>query len=171
MRLREIEELLHAVHQPFAPHAASANRDERLNDLKTVSERVVPGIEKRERAAAPVRRPHHDDVNDGQRGKHRAQNVAVVQSRSKDHDGGNQHERHRCAEVGLEHDEPHQSDDDDADGQQGVPDVVDPVHAPFEQGGDEENRAQLRQLGGLHADAPQAEPPPGAVHRRAEENR
>ena len=117
VRFGQIEELLHAVHQPFAPHAARADRDERLDHLKTVSERVVPGIGKRERAAAPVRRSHHDDIDD-RAAASAAPGCSGSSAPREDHGGGNQQERHRSAEVRLEEDEPHQTDDDNADGQQ-----------------------------------------------------
>ena len=54
VRLGQEEQLLHAVHQPFAPHAARADSDERLNDLEAAAERIAPRIEKGQQAAAPI---------------------------------------------------------------------------------------------------------------------
>ena len=44
VRLRQVEQLLHAVHQPAPEHAAGADGDQRLDDLEAVAERVRPGI-------------------------------------------------------------------------------------------------------------------------------
>ena len=45
------------------------------------------------------------------------------------------------------------------------------MHPPFEQRRDEEDGDQLRELRRLHADAGDAEPPVGVVHRRHEQHR
>ena len=52
---RQIEQLLDAVHQAAAGDAAGADRDERLDDLEAVAERIVPGIEERQQPLAAVR--------------------------------------------------------------------------------------------------------------------
>ena len=65
MRLGQIEQLLLAIHQPFAPDATGADRDERLDDLEAVAERVLPRIEKCQDAAPPVRGAHNEDVHRG----------------------------------------------------------------------------------------------------------
>ena len=46
VRLRQIEQFLHPRHQPAPEHAARPDGDQRLNDLKSVAQRVVPGVEK-----------------------------------------------------------------------------------------------------------------------------
>ena len=42
VRLRQVEQLLHAAHQAAAEDAAGADGDERLDDLEAVAERIVP---------------------------------------------------------------------------------------------------------------------------------
>ena len=105
MRLGKIKQLLHAVHQSFPPHTTRTDGDERLNDLEAVAERVVPRIEKRERAAAPIRGAHDGDVEDRQRRQRGADDVAVVETGREHHDGRDQHQRDRRPEVGLGQDQ------------------------------------------------------------------
>jgi hypothetical protein len=69
MRLGEVKQFLDAVHQAPAGHAARADRDQRLDDLKPVAERVVPGIEERQRPPPAIRRTHHHQVHGGQVGQ------------------------------------------------------------------------------------------------------
>ena len=45
VRFRQIEQLLHALHQAAAADAAGADGNERLDDLKAVAERVGPRIQ------------------------------------------------------------------------------------------------------------------------------
>ena len=54
VRLGQVEQLLHAVHQAAAPDAAGADGDQRLDDLEAVAERVVPRV--RETPASRRRR-------------------------------------------------------------------------------------------------------------------
>ena len=58
VRLGQVEELLHAAHQPAAEDAAGADRDHRLDHLEAVAERIVPGIEERDDALPAVFRRH-----------------------------------------------------------------------------------------------------------------
>ena len=61
VRLRQVEQLLHTLHQPFARDASGAYRDERLNQLEAVAERIVPGVQECEHAAAAVVGADHDE--------------------------------------------------------------------------------------------------------------
>jgi hypothetical protein len=63
VRLRQVEQLLHARHQPLAEHAAGADRDQRLDDLEAVAERIGPGIEEREQPAPAVGRRRDEAVS------------------------------------------------------------------------------------------------------------
>ena len=56
-----------------------------------------------------------------------------------------------------------------ADRHQRVAQVVDPLHPAFQDRGDEEDHDQLGELGGLHADPGDAEPPPRAIDAGPEE--
>ena len=62
VRLREVEQLLEAVHQAAAGDAAGGDRDHRLDHLVAVTERVAVGIEERAHPLHPVFRGREDKV-------------------------------------------------------------------------------------------------------------
>ncbi len=171
VRLRQVEELLDAVHQSASPDAARADRDERLDDLEAVAERVLPRVEEGEEPAPAVSGAHDQPHHDGQRHEGDADDVGVVEAGGEDHDRGDQDQRHRRPEVGLDQDEPHQPQHDDHDRPERVADLVDPVHPALQDGRDEEDGHELRELGRLHAQSADREPPPCVVHRRHEQDR
>ena len=93
-----------------------------------------------------------------------------MQAGGEHHGRGNQDQRHRGPEVRLEQNQTDEHDDDDADRGQGVRHLVNAMHAPLEDGRDEEDRGELRELRRLHANPRQPEPPPGAIDGRAEQH-
>ena len=76
VRLGQVEQLLHAGHQPAAEDAAGADGDQRLDDLEAVAERIGPRIPERQQPAAAVRRADEHEVEHGQGAEHRADEIA-----------------------------------------------------------------------------------------------
>jgi hypothetical protein len=74
------------------------------------------------------------------------------------------------AVIGLQQDQTEHAADDDEDGQQRVLQLVDPVHASFENQRGEQNRRDLGELRWLDAEATDVEPATGAVDRRTEQH-
>ncbi len=171
VRFRQVEQLLDAFHQTASGDSAGADGNERLDDLKAVAERILPRVEEGEEPAAPIVGAHRDDGDGGQAEQNRAEDVLVVETRGEHHDRGNQRKRHGRAEVGLNQDEADQRADHDGNRQQAVADFIDPVHPPFEQIGNKEDRRELGELRRLDAQSADAEPAPRVVDRRAEHDR
>ena len=105
MRLRQIEQLLDAVHEPLAPEAARSDGNDRLNDLEARAERVRPRVEKRKPPPAPVRGAHRHVGDHGKQGEKRAEDIGVIETGGEHHDGRHERERHGRAEVWLEQDQ------------------------------------------------------------------
>ncbi len=59
MGLRQIEQLLHALPQTDAEELPLADSDERLGELETAVEGVLPGIEETREPRQAVRRGEH----------------------------------------------------------------------------------------------------------------
>ncbi len=171
VRFGKIEELLHAIHQASTPDATRADGDERLDDLKACAERVFPGVEKGQHPLPPVGCAHDEKRDRRQCAERRAEDVGVVEASGEDHHGGDDDQRHRGAKVRLEQDQPNQAGDDDADGDERVPQLVDPMHPAFEQGRDEKDGDELGQLRWLDAQSADREPASRVVHRRTEQHR
>ena len=62
VRLGQVEQLLHAAHQPAAEHAAGADGDHRLDHLPAVAERIGPRIEERRDPPPAVVGGRHQQV-------------------------------------------------------------------------------------------------------------
>jgi hypothetical protein len=99
VRLRQVEELLHARPESHAEPFAASDGDQRLHELEAAVERVVPGIAKRGESPQAVRR------GDGERA-HRADaehdgDGEVMQPRARQESTRGLHQ-HRCGpEVRL----------------------------------------------------------------------
>jgi hypothetical protein len=171
MRLRQIEQLLHAGHQAAAEDTACADGDKRLNDLETVAKGVGPWIPERQQTSPAVRRRDEHQINRGKRNEGQPDEIAVVQARREHHHRNDEHERDRRPEVGLQQNERDDEADDQADGQQRIGEIVDAMHPPFEHQRREEHACDLRQLGGLNPEAAYPEPSSCAIDRRAEQDR
>ena len=92
-----------------------------------------------------------------------AEQVAVVQAGGEDHHHRQHHQERRRAEVRLQQRQADQAAEDHADRDHHGGHVVDLVHAPRQQVGEEQDERELGELGRLHADAADAEPPLAAV--------
>ena len=79
-------------------------------------------------------------------------------------------QRHRGSEIRFEKNQSDQPADHDADWHQRVRDVVDALHPALEERRNEEDRAQLRELGRLHAKSAEAKPAAAAVDGRGEQD-
>jgi hypothetical protein len=97
--------------------------------------------------------------------------VAIAQARGEDHDGDRHQQGDGGAEIRLEHDQADEQTGDDDDRREGVRDIVDAMHPPLEHQPGEQHAADFRELGGLDAEATDAEPAPRAVHRIGEQDR
>jgi hypothetical protein len=82
-----------------------------------------------------------------QRDEQQPEDVAIADARGKDHRADNHDDRQRGAEIRLQHDETNARAERDRDGEQRIAEVVDPLHAPLENGRDEEDEEELSELG------------------------
>ena len=102
--------------------------------------------------------------------QHQADNVAVADPRGEHHHRGDHHDARRRSEIRLGEDQPDHQTEHHADRHQRIADVVDPVHAPFEQRRHEDDDRDLGQLRRLHAEPGKPQPPRRAVEARAEQH-
>jgi hypothetical protein len=170
VRFRQIEQLLNPFHQSAAGHAAGAHGNPRLDDLEAVAERVLPGIEKREQTAPPVRRGHQHGEQHGPHDQRRADDIPIAQAGGKDHHADDQQQRHRGAVVALEEDQSDQDRGHDDNRCKRIRDIVDAMHAAIEDQAGKEDRGNLGELGRLDAETTDAEPAPGPVDGRREQH-
>jgi hypothetical protein len=146
VRLRQKEQLLHARHEASPERASRANRNEGLDDLKAVTERVTPRVPVRLQPALPVRRAHQHDIQPDHHHYGEHDDVAVGKPGNEHHHAHDHQQREGSTEVRLHEDQPNQADDDDRDGQQRVRHVADAVHPALEHQRHEQDGGDFGQL-------------------------
>src|SRR5262245_27369666 len=127
MRFRQIEQLLLPFHVTNAENPAAANRNQRLNDLETLAERIVPGMEERKNPVIAPAYAIHEEVKD-RHGCHKAEGVpANVQPGDEEKRRGHQDHGQRSSEIGFSNNQSGQKTQDHRDREQRELHIVDAV--------------------------------------------
>ena len=103
VRLRQVEQLLHAIAEPDTEPLAAADGYQRLGQLEAAVKRVGPGIEECRQALHAIRRGHGQS---GQRHTGHTEHAAEMpepHTGDEDHAHGRCHQDHGGTEVGLHH--------------------------------------------------------------------
>ena len=143
VRFRKEEQLLNSAHQSAAKHAACTNCDQRLHHLEAIAQRIGFGIHEREESAQSIRRTGDQEVEHRHGGYRRANEIPVVQSAAKTIVPTTISREGSGAKVWFKQNKAAHGPDDDGDGQEGVGELVDAVHAPLERQRGEEHGGNL----------------------------
>ncbi len=163
--VREEQPLGMAVPEADAVHPAAAERDQRLRDLVAGVRRVLPRMQEREHARAPVRRRVREDGGRGRAGRKQLNRwvprtpatINIATAITRDHDCG--------VEVGLLH---HEQAEDAEDHEHRRPRavVVELVGPARQDLGRAHEQCELRDLARLHSQEPERRAS-GANRRRS----
>ncbi len=175
MRLGQVVELLHGRTQAHAGDAPVAHRDQALQGLVALAQRIGLGVQEAEHPGPAVRlEPHESEAHRAQR-RRRHREDPPLRAAQEGHEERHEEDEERGAEVRLAQDQGQGYQEDGEEGHQlghGFPAPLAPqVPVPDHPPGGDEHRDGLEQLGGLEAEAAEPDPPVGVVDGREEEHR
>ena len=148
---------------------AGPDRDERLDDVKSLAERVRVRVEKGEDTIAAKLDPEQQEVKRHDRCKRGVPQVLEVHAGQVKQQGGDGGAHHRRAQVRLLDDEQNKQERGHRGGQNGAAKILNAVHAALEPPGQEQDQHGFGKLGGLKLHGPELDPAVGAVRVMPEE--
>ena len=101
VRLREVEELLHARPEADPEPLAAPDRDQRLHELEAAVERVLPGVAEGREAAHAVGRGDGEQRHAGHGDQHRDEQVVEPHAGEEQDREARGHQHGRGSEIGL----------------------------------------------------------------------
>src|SRR5437870_1703561 len=165
VRFRQVEQFLLRGADPLAEHAAVAEREPGLDDLKPAAARVRPWIEKRGDAPEPVRRRPDGDRGERHGGGENQPEVPETPPRQKQQRERQRDQGQAVAEVGLGEHERAEHPRDHERRQEPLTEVVERLVVLREERCEVDDERELREFRRLEGYRPEPDPPARPVDR------
>src|SRR2546422_3474681 len=165
MRFRQVDQFLLRGADPRAEHAAVADREPGLDDLKPAATRVRPWIEERGDAPEPVRRRRDGERGEGHGGGENQPEVPETPSRQEQQRERQRDQGQAVAEVGLGEHERAKHPRDHERRQEPLTEVVERLVVLSEERREVDDERELREFRRLEGYRPEPNPPARPVDR------